>query len=274
MLVGLCFIDILGEPCAVDLVRILGALGVYDAPKPEAKSTVLALKRLGINVWLCTGDHKITARSLAKIVGIDDDKVRAEVRPDGKAELVAELQLRTKRLKCCSGEARHCKVAFVGDGINDSVALSQASVGIALGSGTSVAIDAADIILTSSDLHDVIVAIHLSRVVFNRIMYNFLWATAYNIFSIPFAAGILASWTLPPALAGMMMPFSSISVVLSSLLLKCYKKPQIAEDGKFCGGDMCSQVSSNISFLRPRYRGFTSLLVPAENVSDGDLELV
>ena len=272
VLVGLCILNTPGERCRDGEVRILGAFGVFDAPKPEAKSTVLALKRIGIDVWLCTGDHELTARALAKEVGIDGDKIRAEVRPEGKAALVEELQQRITSVQCWSRNLMFSKVAFVGDGINDSIALSKASVGIALGSGTSVAVDAADIILTGSDLHDVIVAIHLSRVVFNRIMYNFLWATAYNICSIPFAAGLFTSWTIPPALAGIMMPFSSISVVLSSLLLKRYKKPLIDDDGRICGSDMCSQCSSKFSLFSRRNPGFTSLAT--ENVSDGDLELV
>jgi len=274
VLVGLCILDSIGDQVTEEQVKILGAFGIYDNPRPEAKSTVLALKRLGINVWLCTGDHTLTAKSLASVVGIDDDKVRAEVRPEGKAKLIEELQHRIKQVKCCSGDVRYSKVAFVGDGINDSIALSQASVGIALGSGTSVAIDAADIILTGSDLHDVIVALHLSRVVFNRIMYNFLWATAYNICSIPFAAGLFTTWTIPPALAGMMMPFSSISVVMSSLLLKRYRKPLIDDDGRIYGSDLCSQCSYRYLFFSRRAPRFTSLLRSTENVDDGDLELV
>jgi Cu+-exporting ATPase len=250
-------------------VRIIGTFGIYDAPKPEAKSTILALKSIGMDVWICTGDHYTTAKSLAKEVGIDETNIRAGVRPDGKAELVTELQQMTKHVRCCTGYVQNRKVAFVGDGINDSVALSQASVGIALGSGTSIALDAADIILTSSDLHDVFVAIHLSRVVFNRIMYNFFWATAYNIFSIPLAAGVVSSLKLPPTVAGMMMPFSSISVVLSSLLLKFYKKPSIDESGHIHGKEMYRRCIPKLFLSISRHTGF----MPLKNNTESDLEL-
>jgi hypothetical protein len=118
--------------------------------------------------------------------------------------------------------------------------VARADIGIAIGAGTQVAVEAADVILVRSSLHDVVVALHLSKVVFRRIKLNFLWAMSYNVCALPFAAGILypfTSFRLPPELAGLMMAFSSVSVVTSSLLLKNYTRPLIREDGSIEGGD-------------------------------------
>jgi len=212
--------------------HIIGVIGIVDPLKNEARSTIAALKNLGVDVWMCTGDHELTANAVARKIGIDEDNVCSSVSPEGKADLIRRLQKR--RVNGKHGRLVENRVAFVGDGINDAVALARSDVGIAIGAGTEVAVEAADIVLVRSQLHDVVVSLHLSRVVFDRIRLNFVWAMAYNLFAIPFAAGFLypfTDWTLPPAFAGLMMAFSSVSVVMSSLLLRTYVKPTIDDDG-------------------------------------------
>jgi Cu+-exporting ATPase len=214
---------------------IVGVIGILDPIKHEAKSTVSALKSLGVDVWLCTGDHELTAQAVAQQVGIDEDNVCSNVKPEGKADLVRRLQKRRVQFGGRIRQKSNNRVAVVGDGINDAVALATADVGIAIGAGTEVAVEAADIVLVRSQLHDVVVSLHLSRVVFDRIRLNFMWAMAYNLCALPFAAGVLypfTDWTLPPAFAGLMMAFSSVSVVVSSLLLRTYRKPIIGDDGR------------------------------------------
>lgn len=246
--------------------RVVGVLGVVDPVCQQAKSTVAALKELGVDVWLCTGDHELTARAVARQVGIDDENVCAGVKPDEKAELVTRLQARRgwtsetlrKRQSSENSSVGSCsRVGFVGDGINDSIALARANVGIAIGAGTEVAVEAADIVLVRSNLHDVVVALHLSQVVFRRIRMNFVWAMAYNLLALPFAAGILYPFTdfrLPPEYAGLMMAFSSVSVVTSSLLLRNYKMPIIHEDGRLEGGNGILQKLMYACERRPRPR--------------------
>jgi len=217
---------------AMNTFHIIGVIGILDPLKNEARSTIAALKNLGVDVWMCTGDHELTAHAVARKIGIDKDNVCSSVSPEGKADLIRRLQKR--RVKGRHGRLVENRVAFVGDGINDAVALARSDVGIAIGAGTEVAVEAADIVLVRSQLHDVVVSLHLSRVVFDRIRLNFVWAMAYNLFAIPFAAGFLypfTDWTLPPAFAGLMMAFSSVSVVMSSLLLRTYVKPTINDDG-------------------------------------------
>lgn len=212
---------------------IVGVIGIIDPVKDEAMSTVAALKCLGVDVWMCTGDHELTAQAVARQIGIDEDNVCSNVKPEGKADLVRRLQKR--RMQSRGNQKSDNRVAVVGDGINDAVALAQSDVGIAIGAGTEVAVEAADIVLVRSQLHDVVVSLHLSRVVFDRIRLNFMWAMAYNLCALPFAAGLLypvTDWTLPPAFAGLMMAFSSVSVVASSLLLRTYVKPTIDDDGR------------------------------------------
>lgn len=229
--------------------RVIGILGVVDPIESEAKSTVAALQGIGIDVWMCTGDHEATARAVARQIGISEGNICAGVKPEQKAELITELQtrrgwnsnaVRQHNIGGGASDGACSQVAFVGDGINDAVALARANVGVAIGAGTEVAVEAADVVLVRSSLHDVVVALHLSKVVFRRIRMNFVWAMAYNLLALPFAAGVLYPFTdfrLPPEYAGLMMAFSSVSVVTSSLLLRNYKRPAILEDGILEGGD-------------------------------------
>ena len=230
--VGVLAKDFPNNPLQTGNKGVIGVIGIADSVKVESRSTVAALQRMGIDVWMCTGDHEVTAHAVAREVGITN--VTAGVTPAGKADLVTRLQRRHR-----PGRKHGGRVAVVGDGINDSVALARADVGIAIGAGTEIAVEAADVVLVRSSLHDVVIALHLSRIVFQRIRINFIWALAYNVIALPFAAGAFYPWTdwrLPPAFAGLMMAFSSVSVVTSSLLLKSYTKPIIGEDGALQSG--------------------------------------
>jgi len=190
-------------------------LALSDSLRSEARSVVYTLGRMGIAVSMVTGDQELTARAVASECGIT--AVSAGVSPAGKARLVQALQK--------AGDV----VAVVGDGINDSPALAAADIGIAVSTGTDVALEAASIVLMRADLADVVAAIDLSRSIFRRIRINFLWATAYNLVMIPVAMGLFLPWgvMMHPMVAGAAMAFSSISVVCSSLLLKRYEKPQL-----------------------------------------------
>ena len=186
--------------------QVLGLIAIQDAPKVNAKNAINDLHRLGLKTVMLTGDNQQVAHAIAEQVDID--QVIAEVLPVDKAAVIKKLQ-----------EKHH--VAFVGDGINDAPALTQADVGIAMGSGTDVAIDAGGIVLIKNDLEDVVRALKLSRKTFNRIKLNLFWAFIYNVLGIPVAAGVFAGvgLTLSPEIAGLAMAFSSLSVVISSVLL-------------------------------------------------------
>lgn len=197
--------------------EVVGAIAIADPVKEEAPAVISILKFMGVQCIIVTGDNWGTAKAVGREVGIET--VFAECQPHDKAEKVKELQSAGKT------------VAMVGDGINDSVALVAADVGMAIGAGTDIAIEAADIVLMRNNLEDVVTAIHLSRKTFSRIRFNYIWALGYNILGIPIAAGVLFPFThfrLPPWVAGAAMAASSVSVVCSSLLLKYYKAPRIA----------------------------------------------
>merc|ERR1712185_804882 len=172
---------------------------------------------------MVSGDNERAAHAFAAAAGIPAARVVAGVLPAGKLDVVRQLQERL------STAAAGRTLAFVGDGVNDAPALAAADVGIAVGSGTDVAIETADVVLMKSTLHDVVVALHLSRVVMRRIRFNFVWAFGYNVVGIPLAAGVLYPGLFiqfPPMFAGAAMALSSVSVVCSSLLLRLYRPPK------------------------------------------------
>jgi len=196
--------------------KLLGIVGISDTLKETSKDSIKQLMKNGLKVYMITGDNKRTASAIGDILGIKN--IIAEVLPEDKANEVKRLQK--------NGEV----VAFVGDGINDAPALAQADVGIAIGSGTDVAMESGDIVLVKSDIMDVVSAIELSKKVMQRIKQNIFWAFAYNTALIPVAAGILYpsfGISLRPEFAGFAMAMSSVTVVTLSLMLKKFNPKKI-----------------------------------------------
>jgi|SRR5271157_113984 len=194
--------------------RVLGALALSDTLKDHSKQAVETLQKMGLNVIMLSGDTKRTAEAVAKQLGISE--VMAEVIPAQKVEEIRKLQ----------GQGRF--VAMVGDGINDAPAITQANVGIAIGSGTDVAVEAGDLVLIKDDPRDVATAIDLSKKTFNKIRQNLFWAFFYNVIMIPLAAGVLypsLGVLIPPEAAAISMILSDITVVGNSLLLRRWKPP-------------------------------------------------
>jgi len=199
--------------------KLLGIIAVADTIKKDSKEAIQALKNRNIDVVLLTGDHKNTAMAIAKEAGIK--KVIAEVLPTDKEEHIRELM-----------EAGH-KVAMVGDGINDSPALARADVGIAIGAGTDIAIESADIVLMHSSLKDVATAIDLSKAVIRNIKQNLFWAFFYNSIGIPLAAGVFylsLGWKLSPMFGAAAMGMSSVCVVSNALRLRAFKPKKVKKN--------------------------------------------
>jgi Cu+-exporting ATPase len=201
--------------------KVTGIIGISDSLKPEAFGAVKMIKDMGASVSMITGDNALTALAVGRKAGIED--IHANILPGGKADKVKEI-------KKTSGFT-----AFVGDGINDAPALAASDVGIAVGSGTEIAIESADIVLMRDDLYDVGASIQLSRKVMSRIKLNLFWAFAYNSALIPVAAGVLYPLygiTFRPEFAGAAMMLSSVTVISLSLLLKNYTPAAVKEGRK------------------------------------------
>lgn len=194
--------------------RLLGCVAVADVVKPDSAKAIAALRRMGRRVVLLTGDNQRTANAIARQIGVD--QVIAQVLPQDKAKCVAQLQQQDQR------------VAMVGDGVNDAPALAQADVGLAIGAGTDIAIESADVVLMKSSLLDIPAAMDLSRAVLRNIKQNLFWAFFYNSIGIPVAAGVLypaLHLTLNPMLAAAAMSLSSVCVVSNALRLRGWKPP-------------------------------------------------
>jgi heavy metal translocating P-type ATPase len=209
--------------------KISAALSISDPIRQETPTVISSLRSKGCDVWMLSGDNVITAKAVALRIGIPEDNVIAEVLPAQKFEKIKYLQstLKARRGNDKEDLSRRATIAMVGDGINDAPALTMADVGIAIGSGSDVAISSADFVLVNSNLTSVVTLLELSRKVFWRIKFNFFWALVYNIIAIPIAAGCLYAVvaggkhvTLDPVWASLAMALSSFSVVMSSLALK------------------------------------------------------
>lgn len=196
--------------------RMLGLVAIADAPRPSARATIARLRERGVRVAMLTGDNAGTAKRIADDLGIDI--VLADVLPGQKADKIKELQ------------GQGLKIGMVGDGVNDAPALTQADVGFAIGAGTDVAIESADVVLMKSDPHDVVLAIELSRATLRKMHQNLWWATGYNLIAFPLAAGVFYPFLLSPEIAALAMSGSSALVAINALLLKRTRLDERAPD--------------------------------------------
>ena len=247
--------------------RLLGMIAVADAIKPESPQAVRELQNMGIRVVMLTGDNQRTAEAIGRQAGVD--QVIAGVLPDGKESVICSLQSQGK-------------VAMVGDGINDAPALTRADIGIAIGAGTDVAIDAADVVLMNSRLTDVPAAIRLSRATLRNIHENLFWAFIYNIIGIPLAAGVfipLLGWQLNPMFGAAAMSLSSFCVVSNALRLNLFdphsarkdhkikfaKEPKTMQKTLKIEGMMCTHCSGRVKKALEELPGVVSAEVSHEN---------
>jgi len=198
----------------------LAAVALRDSLKPNARAHVATIQMSGVEVWMCTGDNEMAAEVVAKEVGIDSARVYAEALPEDKMAMVQKLQEGSK------DSPRHI-VAMVGDGVNDAPALAAADLGVAIGAGHDVTVDAADIVLVRTELADLVAFFALARSTLSTIWRNFVWAFIFNLCALPVAAGAL--WThgivMSPQIAVCLMLSSSLFVVFSSLSLRRFQPP-------------------------------------------------
>jgi Cu2+-exporting ATPase len=185
---------------------VIGLIAIADAIRPTSRAAVAKLRERGVDVVMLTGDNAVTAKRIATDLGIDS--LLAEVLPGQKAEKVKELQ------------AAGRKVGMVGDGVNDAPALTQANVGFAIGAGTDVAMESADVVLMKSDPYDIVAAIELSRATLRKMHQNLWWAVGYNTLAFPLAAGVFYPFVLSPEIAALSMSGSTLVVALNALMLK------------------------------------------------------
>jgi len=203
------------EGCIVIALQVSGVpialFALRDELQECSAAVIAALRRRGIKVWMCTGDQQTTAHAVARRVGIPTEQVKAQCLPRAKAAFIDEISVNSE-------------VAMVGDGVNDAAALASASLGVAIGAGSHITMDSADIVLVRSALEDLLVLLELGRRTMRTIYRNFAWALLFNVVGIPLAAGVGTPWgvTLPPIFCGLAMASSSVVVVLSSLQLKCF----------------------------------------------------
>jgi Cu2+-exporting ATPase len=210
--------------------QLLGLIAIADAVRPTAKEAVSKLRERGIEVVMLTGDNAGTAKRIAADLGIES--VIADVLPDQKAAKVKELQATGK------------KVGMVGDGVNDAPALTQADVGFAIGAGTDVAMESADVVLMKSDPYDIVGAIELSHATLRKMHQNLWWAVGYNVIAFPLAAGVLYPFTLSPEMAALSMSGSSAVVAINALLLK---RTQLASNKKKVAKPKDSKTDDGVS---------------------------
>ena len=194
--------------------ELKGAIALADIVRPEAKQAITALKAQGIRCLMLTGDNEATAKWVSEQVGVDE--YFAEVLPKDKAAKVKQVQ------------ARGILVAMTGDGVNDAPALAQADLGIAIGAGSDVAVETADVILVRSNPQDVVAIVALSRATYRKMIQNLLWATGYNVVAIPLAAGALYAWgvVLTPAVGALLMSASTVIVAVNARMLRLKTGPK------------------------------------------------